>query len=90
MHVESPGASWDLKWPVVQDVVETASLFLVKIGRPTALVLPKRFFANPEQVSEWRRTLRPEWGGEFAPVASSPVGADAGFRHRVFRRASPR
>jgi hypothetical protein len=52
-----PSISWKLTWDIFKVVRETKSLFVMYQGPNVAIVVPKRFFADPSAVDEWRRLV---------------------------------
>jgi hypothetical protein len=57
LHVQRPSASSDLKWAVITEAFETRSLFLLHLGKRSAVVLPKRFFAGVAETHAWRTLI---------------------------------
>ncbi len=49
-----PSASGEMKWLALHSIREIKSAFLLYHTRAIAVVIPKRFFADEEQVSAWR------------------------------------
>src|SRR5207302_2900728 len=58
IQVHRPSASSDLKWTVITEVLETRTLFLLHIGKRSAIVLPKRVFTDAAQIQSWKQLLQ--------------------------------
>jgi len=46
------------KWPAFVRFIETRNIFLLYISEVTFHIVPKRSFSTPEEVAEFRRTIR--------------------------------
>ncbi|HEV8148312.1 MAG TPA: YcxB family protein [Bryobacteraceae bacterium] len=55
IRLEGPNFSSQITWQVVQRVRETKSAFLIFQSARAAWILPKRFFANNDDIEKWRQ-----------------------------------
>jgi hypothetical protein len=70
INSSSPSVSSEVKWRIVENVRETSRLFLVYYAPNQALIIPKTFFSNPEQIESWRRMVETS----IAPRKTSKPG----------------
>ena len=84
-----------MKWSVVTGLTESRSLFLLQLGKGSAIPVPKRFFAGPGEMDAWTQLARSRIGAveaETGRAGPAPSVRDAitvrGSRElRDFQRA---
>jgi YcxB-like protein len=57
IRISHPSACSVLKWNVVTEVRETRSLFLLQLGKRSAIPVPKRFFASLAEIDAWKQLV---------------------------------
>jgi hypothetical protein len=70
IKTSSPSTSSEMKWSILQSVRETNRLFLLYYAPTQALIIPKRFFSNPELIESWRQMVE----RSIAPRKMSKLG----------------
>lgn len=61
-----------MKWNTIREVHETRTLFLVHYGPTIAIIIPKRFFRNPDLIDVWRQDVIRNMG---KPIISNGLAA---------------
>jgi hypothetical protein len=54
---EGTGISSRVAWNFVRKIRETKSLFVVHYSASAGLIVPKRFFRDPEEMERWRQLV---------------------------------
>lgn len=57
VSITSPSNSAVVKWIAITEVRETKSLFLLQLGKNSAIPVPKRFFASAAEVDAWKQLV---------------------------------